>query len=78
MDKSRVKFFQGTSDDLDGLHERIAEWLDNTSATPLNFAFNTRYCEQEDRWAILGVVLYQPGPVARTRIAVPGLGFSPN
>lgn len=80
MNKPRAKLFQGTSDDLDGLHDQIAQWLDTTNATPLNFSFNTRYHEQDDKWAILGIILYVQGTVAQptSSIAVPTLRFSSN
>jgi hypothetical protein len=77
----RLKFFQGSSQDLDGLHDQIADWLESGGATPLNYSCKILYSTIRRRWVIFAVVLYVKGPITqqvRSQIAVPGLSFTPN
>jgi hypothetical protein len=47
--KTQPKFFKGTGDNLDALHNEIVDWLDKTGATPTNYLLTTNYDATQDK-----------------------------
>ena len=64
------KFFEGSSDDLDALHDAIAKWMAESGVNPVNILINVQFHVEDRKWHILCVVMYEDG---LGQIRIPGI-----